>query len=345
MRRRCACGTGLDDKFDQPRVCAYFHVTLPAIEPTAAAYVAADVLTLCVHDSLQDEVRYPAELASLNAGLDVVGQHTMLSFTFDGFNDKLGELVKSYFGAVSAFDVNESRFEKIKEKRLKDLKNYGLKPGRQARSLLHQLLKDREASEQSKIDALERLTSDALRAFARAAWSAAAHVEGLVIGNVTADEALRDGRDRFAERSRARRSRADAFPTRRITHRPPRRRALRAADAEPRGGHQRRVRVLPARRLRRTRLRGMHLLVHQLIGGEALRPAAHEGTARVRRERELGEPVRRRRVSSHRGVARSTRPKFVEERIDAFLRRVPEAAREMDDAELRKTRRSWWTPC
>jgi nardilysin len=117
----------LDDRFDQPRVNAYFHVTLPAIDASAEAYVCADMLTLCVHDRLQDTVRYPAELASLNAGLDVVGQHTMLSLTFDGFHDKLPNLVKAYFEAVADFDVTDSRFEKIKEKRLKDFKNYGLK--------------------------------------------------------------------------------------------------------------------------------------------------------------------------------------------------------------------------
>ena len=63
------------------------------------------MLTLCVHDRLQDTVRYPAELASLNAGLDVVGQHTMLSLTFDGFSDKLPNLVKAYFEAVADFEV------------------------------------------------------------------------------------------------------------------------------------------------------------------------------------------------------------------------------------------------
>ena len=49
----------LDDKFDQPRMCAYFHVTLPAISATPEAYILVDMLTLLVHDGLQDAVRYP----------------------------------------------------------------------------------------------------------------------------------------------------------------------------------------------------------------------------------------------------------------------------------------------
>ena len=182
-----------DDKFDQPRINAYFHVSLPAIDSTPEAYVMADMLTMMVHDSLQDLVRYPAELASLNAGLDVVGQHTMLSLTFDGFNDKLPKLVEAYFRAVADFTLDEGRYEKVKEKRLKDLKNYGLSPGRQARSILHQLLKARETSEARKIAALESCDAAALRTFADRVWSAAAHVEGLVIGNVTAEEALEMG--------------------------------------------------------------------------------------------------------------------------------------------------------
>ena len=327
----------LDDKFDQPRVCAYFHVTLPAIEPTAAAYVAADVLTLCVHDSLQDEVRYPAELASLNAGLDVVGQHTMLSFTFDGFNDKLGELVKSYFGAVSAFDVNESRFEKIKEKRLKDLKNYGLKPGRQARSLLHQLLKDREASEQSKIDALERLTSDALRAFARAAWSAAAHVEGLVIGNVTADEACAMGemiRGTLKGGPIAR----DAFPTRRITIVPPGDARFATPTQNPEEGTNV-VYAYYQHGVASHELRGMHLLVHQLM--------AEKLFDQLRTKEQLGYVASASLESLYdvygfRITVESAfhAPKFVEERINAFLRGFPKQLEEMDESEYAKTRRS-----
>ena len=43
----------LDDKFDQPRMNAYFHVSLPAIEATPEAYVLADMMTLLIHDGLQ----------------------------------------------------------------------------------------------------------------------------------------------------------------------------------------------------------------------------------------------------------------------------------------------------
>ena len=154
----------------------------------------------------------PRRAGVARAGLDVVGQHTGLSLTFDGFDCKLPRLVRAYFGAVAAFELDPARFRKVKEKRLKDLKNYGLKPGRQARSLLHQLLKRREASEASKIAALEAMEPEALTRFARAAWTGAAHVEGLVIGNVTAEEALAMGasiRESFASSAPVA---ADAFP-------------------------------------------------------------------------------------------------------------------------------------
>jgi len=44
-----------------------------------------------------------------------------------------------------------------------------------------------------KLAALEGITSQTLRDFAAEIWGAAAHVEGMVIGNVTADEALAMG--------------------------------------------------------------------------------------------------------------------------------------------------------
>ena len=182
-----------DDKFDQPRMNAYFHVNLSSVENTPLAFVHADMLTLMVHDQLQNSTRYPAELASLNAGLDVVGQHTCLSFTFDGFDDKLPKLVTAYFAAVSEFKLCTDRFHKVKEKRLKDLKNFCLKPGRQARVLLHQLLKRREFFEDEKFAALESMTPDTLQEFVHSVWNGGAHVEGLVVGNVTQDEALAMG--------------------------------------------------------------------------------------------------------------------------------------------------------
>ena len=327
-----------DDKFDQPRMSAYFHVSLPGIEDSPDAFVAADMLTLMIHDQLQDRVRYPAELASLNAGLDVVGQHTGLSLTFDGFDCKLPRLVRAYFGAVAAFELDPARFRKVKEKRLKDLKNYGLKPGRQARSLLHQLLKRREASEASKIAALEAMEPEALTRFARAAWTGAAHVEGLVIGNVTAEEALAMGasiRESFASSTPVA---ADAFPAREIAIVPAGDTRFALETQNPEEGTNV-VYVYYQHDVCTHESRAMSLLVHQLIGEklfDQLRTKEQLGYVASGSLETLYD------VGGFRVTVESAfhSPEFVEERVDAFLLGFPAQVRAMDDAEFVKTRRS-----
>ena len=327
----------MDDKYDQPRTCAYFYVSLPAIDASPEAYVAADMLTAMTHDRLQDAVRYPAELASLNAGLDVVGMHTALSFTFDGFSDKLPKLVDAYFGAVAAFDFDDRRFEKVKEKRLKDLKNYGLKPGRQARALLLRLLKQREDSEAVKIAALEAMDAAALRHFASSVWSAAAHVEGLVVGNVTAEDALAMGAS-IRAKLRGGPIAPDAFPERRIAVVPPGDARFAVPTQNPEEGTNV-VYAYYQHGVATHDIRATSLLVHQLIGEklfDQLRTKEQLGYVASGSLETLYD------ISGFRVTVESAfhAPSFVEERINAFLAGFPRQIREMDDGEFLKTRRS-----
>ena len=327
----------LDDRFDQPRVNAYFQVTLPAIDATPEAYVSADMLTLCVHDRLQDTVRYPAELASLNAGLDVMGQHTMLSLTFDGFSDKLPNLVKAYFEAVADFEVTDSRFEKIKEKRLKDFKNYGLKPGRQARSLLHQLMKDREDSELVKMAALEKVTPASLREFVHGIWSAASHVEGLIVGNVTADEALAMGAV-IRGTLRGGKVEPDDFPTRRCTVVPPGDARFAIPAQNPEEGTNV-VYCYYQHGPSTHELRAIGLLAQQLMSEKCF--------DQLRTKEQLGYVASAAleilyEICGFRVMVESAfhSPAHVEERINAFLESFPRTVEDMTDEEFVKTRRS-----
>mmetsp|Transcript_29866 Transcript_29866/g.74068 ORF Transcript_29866/g.74068 Transcript_29866/m.74068 type:complete len:953 (+) Transcript_29866:90-2948(+) len=327
----------LDDKFDQPRMNAYFHVTLPAIEATPEAYVMADLLTLLVHDRLQDGVRYPAEMASLNAGLDVVGQFTMLSLVFDGFNDKLPKLVEAYFNALANFEVSESRFQKMKEERVKGYRNHGLKPGRQARSLLYQTLMERNAGELDKLAALEKITVGMMRDFAAAVWGAAAHVEGLVIGNVTAEEALGLG-EMIRKTLKGAPIAPDAFPTRRITVIPPGDARFAIACQNP----EESTNVVYSYfqlGVSTYHMRAMLLLVQQLMGEKLF--------DQLRTKEQLGYVANASLetlydIAGFRITVESAfhPPAYVEERINAFLSAYPAQVAALKEDEFTKTRRS-----
>ena len=261
----------------------------------------------------------------------------MLSLTFDGFSDKLPNLVKAYFEAVADFEVTDSRFEKIKEKRLKDFKNYGLKPGRQARSLLHQLMKDREDSELVKMAALEKVTPASLREFVHGIWSAASHVEGLIVGNVTADEALAMGAV-IRGTLRGGKVEPDDFPTRRCTVVPPGDARFAIPTQNPEEGTNV-VYCYYQHGPSTHELRAIGLLAQQLMSEKCF--------DQLRTKEQLGYVASAAleilyEICGFRVMVESAfhSPAHVEERINAFLESFPRTVEDMTDEEFVKTRRS-----
>ena len=84
--------------------------------------------------------------------------------------------------------IDADRFEKRKEERLRDVHNLCLNPARHAKRALEVLLKQKDATQEDKANALQEMTAADLQAFADGIWQHA-HVESLMIGNLTKDEA------------------------------------------------------------------------------------------------------------------------------------------------------------
>ena len=246
-------------------------------------------------------------------------------------------MVAAYFEAVANFECTELRFQKVKEKRLKDLKNYGLKPGRQARSLLHQLLKEREEGEMQKLAALETCTVQMLRDFARGIWGAAAHVEGLIIGNVTAEEALEMGEMVRGTLRGGVIAPAD-FPTTRVAEVPCGDARFALSTQNPEEGTNV-VYVHYQHGVSTHSLRALLLMVHQLMGEklfDQLRTKEQLGYVASGSVETMYD------VQGFRITVESAfhPPAYVEERINAFLAGFPAQVAAMADAEYVKTRRS-----
>ena len=202
---------------------------------------------------------------------------------------------------------------------------------------MHQLLKARETSEARKIAALESCDAAALRTFADRVWSAAAHVEGLVIGNVTAEEALEMGA-MVRACLRGGPVPADEFPGRRVAVVPPGDARFAVPTQNPEEGTNV-VYAYYQHGIATHELRAVTLLVHQLMGEklfDQLRTKEQLGYVASGSLETLYD------VSGFRVTVESAfhAPAFVEERINAFLCGFPAQIEAMEEAEFAKTRRS-----
>ena len=182
----------LDDRFLQPRSCLYFQVTLPNIPDGAFGMMLVQLFVAMCEDSVNESIYYPAHLAGMEVEICASASYSGFILTLEGLSDKLGELAISYFKTLTSLKISPERFEKRKEERLRDIHNLCLNPARHATRSLEVLLKNKDATQDDKARALQAMTASDLQAFVDGIWEQA-HVEALMIGNVTKEEACSIG--------------------------------------------------------------------------------------------------------------------------------------------------------
>ena len=182
----------LDDRFNQPRSCMYFQISMPNIPEGAYGMMLIQLFVAMVEDTVNESVYYPAHLAGMEIEVGAMSSYAGVVLSLEGLSDKLGEVAVSYFQTMTSMKIDPDRFEKRKEERLRDVHNLCLNPSRHAKRTLEIVLKQKDATQDDKAKALQAMTANDLQAFADFAWSHA-HVESLMIGNLTADEARNVG--------------------------------------------------------------------------------------------------------------------------------------------------------
>uniref|UniRef100_A0A672HBZ5 Insulin-degrading enzyme n=1 Tax=Salarias fasciatus TaxID=181472 RepID=A0A672HBZ5_SALFA len=176
-----------DDKFFLPKACLNFEFFSPFayVDPLHCnmAYLYLELLK----DSL-NEYAYAAELAGLNYDL----QNTIygMYLSVKGYNDKQHILLKKIIEKMATFEIDEKRFDIIKEAYMRSLNNFRAEqPHQHAMYYLRLLMTEVAWTKDELREALDDVSLPRLKAFIPQLLSRL-HIEALLHGNITKESAL-----------------------------------------------------------------------------------------------------------------------------------------------------------
>ncbi|XP_061645273.1 insulin-degrading enzyme isoform X3 [Phyllopteryx taeniolatus] len=176
-----------DDKFFLPKACLNFEFF--------SRYLYADPLhcnmTYLLLRLLKDDLReytYAARLAGLVYGI-ASGMNAIL-LSVKGYNDKQDILLKKIIEKMATFEIDEKRFDIIKEAYMRSLNNFRAEqPHQHAMYYLRLLMTEVAWTKDELREALEDVTLPRLKAFIPQLLSRL-HIEALLHGNITKESAL-----------------------------------------------------------------------------------------------------------------------------------------------------------
>ncbi|TNM99655.1 hypothetical protein fugu_012688 [Takifugu bimaculatus] len=191
-----------DDKFFLPKACLNFEFFSPFayVDPLHCnmAYLYLELLK----DSL-NEYAYAAELAGLNYDLQntVYGMHLSVK----GYNDKQHILLKKIVEKMATFEIDEKRFDIIKEAYMRSLNNFRAEqPHQHAMYYLRLLMTEVAWTKDELREALDDVTLPRLKAFIPQLLSRL-HIEALLHGNITKEvekRVIREDREKLQRETR-----------------------------------------------------------------------------------------------------------------------------------------------
>ncbi|GAA5876509.1 hypothetical protein JCM8547_009411 [Rhodosporidiobolus lusitaniae] len=176
-----------DDRWWTPRAGTFFLFRSPAIDSSPLSSILSRLYTELVKDSLV-EYAYDAELAGLSYNFEQSGDGILL--TVDGYNDKLPVLVEVITRRMKEHVVDPKRFEIIVDQLRRLYTNFRLElPYHHAGNDGSYLIQQQAWTVESKLAAIDECTVENVQEHAKKVMSRM-HIESLVHGNFTRDEAL-----------------------------------------------------------------------------------------------------------------------------------------------------------
>uniref|UniRef100_A0A8C5DFX5 Insulin-degrading enzyme n=1 Tax=Gouania willdenowi TaxID=441366 RepID=A0A8C5DFX5_GOUWI len=177
-----------DDKFFLPKACLNFEFFSPR-------YLYADPLhcnmTYLLLRLLKDDLKeytYAARLAGLFYGV-ASGMNAIL-LSVKGYNDKQHILLKKIIEKMATFEIDERRFEIIKEAYMRSLNNFRAEqPHQHAMYYLRLLMTEVAWTKDELREALDDVSLPRLKAFIPQLLSRL-HIEALLHGNILKESAL-----------------------------------------------------------------------------------------------------------------------------------------------------------
>uniref|UniRef100_A0A2R5LLC9 Putative secreted/periplasmic zn-dependent peptidase n=1 Tax=Ornithodoros turicata TaxID=34597 RepID=A0A2R5LLC9_9ACAR len=174
-----------DNKFNVPKACVYFHLISSTLRTSPENAVLLDLFVDVLDQNMSQETN-AAECASLDFA--IYGNDTGLVIQVEGFNEKLPVLFDVILDHLANFEVQEDLFENLKKHLHKHYYNEFMKPSKLSRDVRLAILQQNYWSHVEKRLLEKDVTVDSLRSFVEQ-FRSHLFVEGLVHGNLTADEA------------------------------------------------------------------------------------------------------------------------------------------------------------
>eukprot|EP01134_Creolimax_fragrantissima_P000265 CFRG0265T1 len=175
-----------DDTFLLPKGRMYCDLVSPLAYTTPLNCVLTNLFAELLKDGLS-EFTYAAELGGLNYNFD----NTMygISFHIKGYTHKMGILLSMIIDKIVNFSFDDVRFEVLKDLARQGYKNFEAEqPYHHCMYNSHLLSNERLWTHSEKLEVLQSITADSLRAFVPDLLSRV-HVESFVHGNVSRAEA------------------------------------------------------------------------------------------------------------------------------------------------------------
>ncbi|KEH34462.1 insulin-degrading enzyme [Medicago truncatula] len=176
----------LDSTFRVPRANTYFRINLKGGYDNAKSCVLSELFIHLLKDEL-NEIIYQASIAKLETSVAYVGD--MLELKVYGFNEKLSVLLSKVLSTARSFMPTDDRYQVIKEDMKRALKNSNMKPLSHSSYLRLQVLCESFYDVDEKLQYLNDLLLDDLKAFIPELRSQL-YIEGLCHGNLSEEEAV-----------------------------------------------------------------------------------------------------------------------------------------------------------
>ncbi|KAJ3143098.1 Insulinase (Peptidase M16) [Physocladia obscura] len=176
-----------DDTFWQPKAKVAFTFKSPIAYVTPATCVLTRLYTDCLMDQL-NEFSYYAHVCGLDYYMTNSTEGIELSIS--GYNDKLSHLLERILQLAKTLNIDEKRFSAIKEELGRSYKNWSMEqPYQHASFFASHVTQERLWTSSEKFAVLEDLTCADVAAFYPELLGRL-HIEGFVFGNVEASEAI-----------------------------------------------------------------------------------------------------------------------------------------------------------
>lgn len=177
-----------DDQFWVPKANLFVNCRNPLPSATAENMLKARLYTDVVRDALE-EYSYDAELAGLDYS---VSNHSLgIEIAVSGYNDKLPVLLEKVLVTMRDLEVKPERFEIIKERIFRGLKNYDYQqPYNQVGDYTRWLNSDRGTINEQMLVELPHITASDIQEFFPLLLRQM-HIETFAHGNLYKEDALK----------------------------------------------------------------------------------------------------------------------------------------------------------